>query len=184
MKQIVVHAEFSAENLRSSISVDHRQPEAVPQFDCRMHCSRGPFVCETVDFETEESDQPSRGLKEPAGLAYLDIVFRETLKGHKPTLTDLVGDGRSLELTVEYPLSFLGWFQGIVDEIKLNGGVLRFFGWMDNPRTRAAGTLAAVPDAIGRLSDRDFDSISLMRRDPKIGPLSHELWQELVGGDT
>ena len=176
--QRLIRAEFEPERFVRSMGVSERLKVRGLMAVCQLKCV-GPFILDTSGHDREEAGEHPSCPQLATGTAFLDVCFRQDFtrdaEAFGPTMTDLADDGKLLELTVTYPVTFLQWFEGIIGDVRTHGGVLRFFGWLNAPETRDAGSLKVGTDALGRLSDRSFNSVSLFRGEAEIEPLA---WAE------
>lgn len=173
--QRLIRAEFGPERFVRSMSVSERLKERGLVAVCQLKCV-GPFVLEARDRDSRDAGERPSCPQPATGTAFLDVCFRQDFtrdaEAFGPTMTDLADDGKFLELTVTYPVDFMQWFDGIIGDVRVLGGVLRYFGWLGAPKTRDAGSLKVGTDALGRLSDRGVNSVSLFRGEAEIEPLA------------
>ena len=173
--QRLIRAEFGPERFVRSMGVSERLKARGLVAVCQMSCV-GPLILDSSSHDREEAGEHPSASQPATGTAFLDVCFRQDFtqaaEAFGPRMADLGGDGKNLELTVTYPVAFLQWFEGIIGDVRTLGGVLRFFGWLNGLETRDSGNLKVGTDALGRLSDRPFSSVSLSRQQAEIEPLA------------
>jgi hypothetical protein len=113
--------------------------------------AQGRFIT-NPDMENERFDTD--------GDAYLDVVLCADATDHGAgTVTSLTGEGDSYELTVAYPLEFMGWAERLIDGCS-EQNPLTLQAHLPEQQPKRVGLVGPI-DAVGRLADMVLESATL-----------------------